>query len=45
MMVAQQEGNNDLQKCYFAKEKSDEETIVYKECVEPYCLIFMEKVK
>uniref|UniRef100_A0A0K0F7X0 Uncharacterized protein n=1 Tax=Strongyloides venezuelensis TaxID=75913 RepID=A0A0K0F7X0_STRVS len=43
MMVAQREGNNDLQKCYFAKERSDEETIVYKECVEPYCLIFMEK--
>ncbi|CEF67241.1 Hypothetical protein SRAE_2000190500 [Strongyloides ratti] len=43
MMVLQYEGNDDLQKCYFAKEKSDEETIVYKECIEPYCLLYMEK--
>uniref|UniRef100_A0A0N4ZMS4 Myristylated protein n=1 Tax=Parastrongyloides trichosuri TaxID=131310 RepID=A0A0N4ZMS4_PARTI len=43
MMVAQSEGNDDLQKCYYANEKSNEETVVYKECVEPYCLVYMEK--
>uniref|UniRef100_A0AC35U403 Activin_recp domain-containing protein n=1 Tax=Rhabditophanes sp. KR3021 TaxID=114890 RepID=A0AC35U403_9BILA len=41
MAAADPENNPELQKCTYLVDESDQDTLLYKDCLEPYCLSFM----